>query len=132
MVSHHPGKFGGYRHYGDGDTTFLVANSKIPHARLNPSLLLISDKHGMSCSHTEISEGIYGYFPYHVNTSDLVTTSGATIEKNSEKTLASPSRFALEKKKKKKIMAMAKLFALHANVKSNKRSNYFLMFGFSN
>ena len=29
--------------------------------------------------------------------------------------MVSPSRFAVEKKKKNKIMAIAKLFALHAN-----------------
>ena len=34
-----------------------------------------------------------------------------------EATFVSPSRFAVEKKKKKKIMAIAKLFASHANAK---------------
>ena len=86
----------------------------------------------MSYSHTEISERRHGYFLCHVNKSDLVTASGATTEKNSEKALASPCRIAVEKKRKQKIKAIANLFALHANVKSNKHSSYFLMFVFFN
>ena len=46
--------------------------------------------------------------------------------------MVSPSRFSVEKKKKKKIMAFAKLFALHTDAKtpetykqtnSNKKGN---------
>ena len=39
----------------------------------------------------------------------------ATIEKNTNRTIASTSRFAAEKRKKEKIMAMTKPFALDAN-----------------
>ena len=86
----------------------------------------------MSYSHTEISERRHGYFSCHVNKFDLVTASGATIEKNSEIGVCSPSRIAEEKKRKQKIRVIANLFALHANVKSNKHSSYFLMFVFYN
>ena len=78
-------KFGGYRHCGSGDKKFLEVNSKIPHAHLNPLLLPISNKYGMSYSHTEISECKHGYLSCHVNKSDLVAPPGATTGKKSEK-----------------------------------------------
>ena len=56
MVSHHPAKFGGHRHFGSGDMMFLVVlagggqDSTCP--RFNPSLLFISKEYDMPCSHT--------------------------------------------------------------------------------
>ena len=44
------------------------------------------------------------------------------MKKTWQENLVSPSKFAVEKKKKKKIMAIAKLFALHANTKRQKRN----------
>ena len=32
MVSHHPAKFGGHRHYGSGDMMFVMVEVQIPHA----------------------------------------------------------------------------------------------------
>ena len=37
------------------------------------------------------------------------------MKKSQQATFVSPSRFAVEKKEEKKIVAIAKLFALHAN-----------------
>ena len=53
---------------------------------------------------------------YHINNSDPGHTRlRQQLEKNLKITFASPSKNAVEKKKEKKIMAIAKLFALHAN-----------------
>ena len=52
MVSHHPGKFGGHRHFVSGDMMFVVVegqDSTCP--RLDPPLLFISKAYGMPCSH---------------------------------------------------------------------------------
>ena len=47
MVSHHPAKFGGYRHCGSGDV-FLVAEEEDSRcSRFNPPLLFISGGHGL-------------------------------------------------------------------------------------
>ena len=49
-VSHHPDKFGGYRHCGSGDITFLVAKEEdFRCSHFNPPLLFISKGHG--CLH---------------------------------------------------------------------------------
>ena len=54
----------------------------------------------------------------HINNSDPGhTRSKQQLEKNLKITFASLSKKAVEKNKQKKIMAIAKLFALHANVK---------------
>ena len=45
------------------------------------------------------------------------TRSKQQLEKNLKITFASLSKKAVEKNKQKKIMAIAKLFALHANAK---------------
>ena len=54
MLSHHPSKFGGLGLCGSRYITILVVEDKIPHACLNPSLLLTSKVHGMK------------YMSYHV------------------------------------------------------------------
>ena len=48
-----------------------------------------------------------------ISGSDWSHTTRETIEKIPK--IASPSRFSVEKKRKQKIMAIAKLFALHTN-----------------
>ena len=48
MVSHHPGKFGDYRHGGSEDIKFLVAEDENSRCcRFNPPLLFISKRHGL-------------------------------------------------------------------------------------
>ena len=59
MVSHHPAKFGGYRHCGNGDMMVLVVegqDSTCPH--FNQPLLFMSIVHGLKSQ------------AYHINNSD--------------------------------------------------------------
>ena len=35
MVSHHPAKFGGHRHYGSGNIVFLVVEEQDPNPCFN-------------------------------------------------------------------------------------------------
>ena len=52
---------------------------------------------------------------HHSNSDPGHTRLGQQLEKNLKITFASPSKNTVEKKKDKKIMAIAKLFVLHAN-----------------
>ena len=48
MVSHHPDKFGGHRHYGSGNIMLLVAKEENSTCfRFNPPLLFISKRDGL-------------------------------------------------------------------------------------
>ena len=58
---------------------------------------------------------------YHINNSDPGHTRlKQQLEKNFKTTFTSTSKNALEKNEEKKIMAIAKLFTLHANPKKKK------------
>ena len=104
MVCHHPVKIGGHRHCCSGDIMFLVAEEEDSRcSRFNPSLK------GTGRNHTA----------YHIDSSDPGHTRlEQQLHKNFKITFASPSRNTVEKNEKKKIMAIAKLFALHANAKT--------------
>ena len=112
MVSHHPANFGNHRHCGSGDIMFLVAEEEISRCSrfnqpllFNPPLLLISKGHGLK------AHGIS-----HINSDPGHTRSNQHLDKTLKTTFASLSRKSDEKEKKKKTrMAIAKLFAFHAN-----------------
>ena len=56
MVSHHPAKFGGHRHCGNGDMFVVVEGQNSTCPRLDPPLLFISIAHGMLCSLTKFQD----------------------------------------------------------------------------
>ena len=52
MVSYHPAKFDGHRHWVSGDMFLVVEEQDSSGSHLNLPLLFITKAHGMLCSHT--------------------------------------------------------------------------------
>ena len=121
QASYHPAKFGGHRHCGSGDITFLVVDKQDFTCFLEPHYCL-SLKH-IACpllTH-EISERRYGYLQCDVDKSDVGHRQQQKKLKNNRKnietTFPSASRFAAEKSKQYKIMTTVNLFVLLAKAK---------------
>ena len=47
MIGHHPAKFGGHRHGGNGDMFLLAEEEKSRCSCFNPPLPFISEGHGL-------------------------------------------------------------------------------------
>ena len=84
-------------------------------------MFLVAEEEDSRCSHfnPSLKDTGWNHTAYHIDSSDPGHTRlEQQLHKNFQITFASPSRNTLEKNEKKKIMAIAKLFALHANAKT--------------
>ena len=106
IVSHHHAKFGEKNHYFSGDM-FSVAEEEDSRCSNFNCQYCLSLK-DMTWKHT--ARNINNCDPGHKHLKQQ-------LEKNLKITLVSPSKKAVEKNEEKLIMAIAKLFALHANAK---------------
>ena len=125
MVSHLPAKFGCHSHCDHGDKIFLVVEGQVfTSPRFTPPLLFISKANGMPCSCTQnfrtyaqwlagvINEGypIMVRYIYKIKWRKLLKKLLIVCPEN-----------WMRRKKKKKRMATAKLFAFDANQKKQTR-----------
>ena len=139
MKSHHLAGFEYHRLCGSGDMFLVVEDQDSTCVCGNPTLLFISKAHGAMLSHAKFQNIDIALCPgVHESRPLLVRRISSRSWRNTKKTSMSLPKNALDKKAKatakcfalhanaqRKILAIEKLFVLHAKIKTWNQPNKF-------